>query len=164
MKSNAIVTLLGIADSTLRKYAQAYSEYLSPTGNVGGAGRHRDYTEHDVRVLKLICDMKAQKIGNDDISVTLQSLQNGGWDRLPDLDDNAKALVPLPGALLAAQADRGILQREIELLREQLDALKVETKSAVAAKDDRITELERRLSRSETMLELYESGRLKPSV
>lgn len=154
MKSNAIVALLGIADSTLRKYAKEYADYLSPTGNVGGAGRHRDYTEHDVRVLKLVCDMKAQKIGNDDIEVTLQSLQAGGWDRLPALDDKAQALVPVPGAMVAAQADRSAMQREIDILREMLDRVE----QRLADRDD----LVKRLAEAETMLKLYESGRLKP--
>jgi len=44
MKANAVVTALNIADSTVRKYAEQYAEYLSPSGT-GGGGKHRDYTE-----------------------------------------------------------------------------------------------------------------------
>src|SRR5215208_1489601 len=120
MKSSAVVTMLNMPESTLRKYARDYSEYLSPAGT-GGAGRHRDYTEHDIRVLKLIRDMKLQNVSNEDIDVTLRSLQAGGWDRLSALDESAKAIIPAPGALIAANADRGAMQREIDLLREMLD-------------------------------------------
>jgi DNA-binding transcriptional MerR regulator len=150
MKSSAVVTMLNMPESTLRKYARDYSEYLSPAGT-GGAGRHRDYTDHDIRVLKLVRDMKLQNVSNDDIDVTLGSLQAGGWDRLPALDESAKSIIPAPGALIAANADRGAMQREIDLLREMLDE----------AKADR-DELMRRLHRAETLLELYQTGQLKP--
>lgn len=151
VKSSALVSILNMAESTLRKYARDYAQYLSPSGT-GGAGRHRDYTDHDVRVLKLVRDMKMQNVSADDIEITLQSLQAGGWERLPALGDDAKAIVPSPVALLTAQADRSAMQREIDLLREMVD-------KATADRDD----LLRRLARAETMLELYESGRLKPS-
>ena len=150
MKASAVVNALNIADSTVRKYADLYAEFLSPSG-VGGAGRHRDYTEHDLRVLKLIRDMKYEHVSNEDIDATLRSLQVGGWDRLPALNDNTKAIIPAPGAAIAAQSNREALVREIEIWREMAE-------KAAADRD----ELLGKLHRAETMLELYESGRLKP--
>src|SRR5664279_1647362 len=120
MKPSAVAAALGIAESTVRKYAGEYAEFLSP-GGAGGGHRHRDFAEHDVRVLKLIRDMKAENSSLEDIDVTLQSLKSNNWERLPALDDNAKGLVTSPGALITANADKGIMQREIELLREQLE-------------------------------------------
>ena len=107
--------------------------------------------KHDVRVLKLIRDMKYEHVGNEDIDTTLRSLQTGGWERLPALDGNTKAIMPMPGAVLAAQSDKGALLREIEIWRELAE-------KATADRD----ELLQRLHRAETLLELYEQGRLKP--
>jgi DNA-binding transcriptional MerR regulator len=161
MKANAVVTALGIADSTVRKYAEQYAEFLSPTGT-GGAGRHRDYTDHDVRVLKLIVDMKAGKTSPDDIDVTLRSLQDGGWEQLPALDVGAQALVLSPQAQVMAQADKSAMQREIDVLREMLTNADERADARVAQVTADRDELLKRLHRAELKLELYESGELKP--
>ncbi|MEO8396902.1 MAG: MerR family transcriptional regulator [Chloroflexota bacterium] len=161
MKPSAVAAALGIAESTVRKYAQKYSEFLTP-GGAGGEHKHRDFAEHDVRVLKLIRDMSVASTSPDDVDVTLQSLKSNGWDRLPALDESAKGLVASPGALVAANADKGVMQREIELLREQMDILKADGKDERDQLNAQINDLGRKLSRAETLLELYESGRLKP--
>jgi DNA-binding transcriptional MerR regulator len=153
MKISALVTALNISESSVRNYATQYSEYLSPSG-MGGGGKHRDFTDHDARVLKLVRDMKFQNIDADNIEITLRSLQQGGWERLPPLDGDMKALIPSPGAQIEAQAERAVLVREIELLREQIADLKAER----ADRD----ELVKKLAEAETMIKLYESGRLKP--
>jgi DNA-binding transcriptional MerR regulator len=150
MKSSALVALLNIPESTIRKYAGDYAAYLSPAVNAG-AGRHRDYTDHDARVLKLVIDMKAAKQRPEDIEVTLQSLQAGGWERLPALDENTLAIIPTPQALIVAQTERAVMQKEIDMLREALD-------KATSDRD----ELMRRLARAEMRAELFESGELKP--
>lgn len=157
MKPSAVAAALGIAESTVRKYASEYAEFLSP-GGAGGGHRHRDFAEHDVRVLKLVCDMKTENASAEDIDVTLQSLKSNNWERLPALDDTSKGLVASPGALIAANAEKSVMQREIELLRERIELLNAERKAERADRD----ELLQRLHRAETMLELYESGRLKP--
>jgi len=157
MKPSSVAAALGIAESTVRKYASEYAEFLSP-GGAGGGHRHRDFAEHDVRVLKLIRDMRVENTSQEDIDVTLQSLKNANWERLPALDDSAKGIVASPGALIAANAEKGVMQREIELLREQIERIDAERKAERADRD----ELLKRLHRAETLLELYESGRLKP--
>ena len=163
MKASQVVTALNLADSTVRKYAEQYAEYLSPSGT-GGGGKHRDYTDHDVRVLKLVRDMKFQNISPENIDITLQSLQQGGWERLPALDDDAKAIIPSPAAVVAASAEKSAMQREIEVLREMLDRSEERAQRAIdEAQSDR-DELLHRLHRAELKLELYESGELKPKT
>ena len=152
MKSNALVAILNMPDSTIRKYAQDYAEFLSPTASAGG-GRHRDYTDHDARVLKLVIDMKAAKQHADNIDATLRSLQDSGWERLPALDEDALAIIPAPAAMIAAQTERAVLKREIEILNGLLDK----------ANSDR-DELQRRVARAEMRLEMVLSGELKPKA
>lgn len=161
MKSNALVTLLRCSESTIRKYAGDYADYLSPLAQAG-AGRHRDYTDHDARVLKLVIDMKAAKQTEDSIHATLRSLQANGWERLPALDNDALAVVPSPAAMLAVQTERAVMQKEIDLLREQIEraeAVHKDERTALTADRD---ELVKKLAEAETMIKLYESGRLKP--
>lgn len=154
MKMSAVVTALNAADSTVRKYATLYSDFLSPSG-MGGGGKHRDFTDHDVRVLKLVFDMLAAKQSEDSIHATLRSLEAGGWERLPPLEGNsALAIMPSPSAVIEMQQERAVMQKEIDMLREQLAELKAER----ADRDD----LVKKLAEAETMLRLYESGRLKP--
>lgn len=149
MKSNELVKLLNVPDSTLRRYAQEYAEYLSPVA--GGAGHHRDYSEQDARILRLILDMKGKRTKPADIDVTLSSLRAGNWERLPALDEASKSLIPTPDALITAGLRESALQSQIDLLREMLE-------KATTDRD----ELLRRLSRAETLLELYQQGQLKP--
>lgn len=146
MKSSAVVTMLNTPESTVRKYAREYAEFLSPSAEATG-GRHRDYTDHDVRVLKLIIEMKAAKSTQDTIDVTLNSLRDNGWERLPALDESALAIIPSPAALLEAQAERAVMQKEIDMLRERID----EMKATQADREDLI----RKLAERETMLRLY---------
>lgn len=151
MKSSALVDLLHLPESTIRKYATDYAEYLSPSA-VGGGGRHRDYTDHDARVLKLVIDMKAAKQSAENIDVTLRSLQDGGWERLPTLDENALALLPTPQAMITAQTERAVMQKEIDMLREQLDR----------ATTDRDTLL-KRVAQLELKMEMIEQGWRPPT-
>ncbi len=153
MKSGALVAILNTPESTIRKYAADYAEFLSPTASAAG-GRHRDYSDHDARVLKLVIDMKAAKQDGGSIDATLKALQDSSWERLPQLDEKSLAVIPTPAALLAAQTERAVMQKEIDMLREQVIDLKAE-------RADRDV-LVKKLAEAETMLRLYEDGRLKP--
>lgn len=149
MKSSVLVSLLNIPESTIRKYAGDYAAFLSPAANAG-AGRHRDYTEHDARVLKLVIDMKAVKQSPENIDITLRSLQNTGWERLPKLDESALAILPTPEGMIQAATERAVMQKEIDMLRDSLN-------KATSDRD----ELLKRIARAELRLELYESGLLR---
>lgn len=148
MKAHEARKLLDdLPESTLRKYAQDYAEYLSPFAG----RRHREYTDQDVRILRLIVEMKAKRQTQDDIDVTLRSLEAGDWQQLPELPEAAQALVPTESSMIALQTKTSGLQREIEVLREMLDK----------EREDR-SELLQRIGRLEAQIELYESGRLTP--
>jgi DNA-binding transcriptional MerR regulator len=147
MKSGDLVKLLRLPESTLRKYAQEYSDYLSPSN----ASRHREYTEHDARVLKLIMDMKAEKVSGANIEVTLSSLQSGDWQQLPPLDRSTAGIIPTEQNLVAAQQDLSALKREAAIFRELYEQEKGKNE-----------ETARKLAEAELLVKLYESGRLKP--
>lgn len=148
MKANELLKFLnGLPDSTLRKYAQDYAEYLSPTSG----NRHRNYTEQDARILRLIVDMKAQRVKPENIDATLSSLQAGNWERLPKLSEADQSIVPSQATIIDLQNDRSALQREIDVLREMLANERADRDELLA-----------RMHRAETLLELYRTGKLKP--
>lgn len=153
MKAHELIKLLDIPESTMRKYAQDYDEYLSSPISK----RHRDYTDQDARILKLIVEMKAKRTEPENIDATLSSLQAGGWQQLPELAE-ASSIVPTEQNLVAAKATMSAMQREIDVLREMLDRAE-EREAAKSADRDNLL---RRLERAETLLELYKSGELKP--
>lgn len=153
MKAHELIKLLDIPESTMRKYAQDYDEYLSPPISK----RHRDYTDQDARILKLIVEMKAKRTDPENIDATLSSLQAGGWQQLPELTE-ASSIVPTEQNLVAAKATMSAMQREIDVLREMLNRAE-EREAAKSADRDNLL---RRLERAETLLELYKSGELKP--
>lgn len=146
MKSGELAKRLNLPTSTLHKYSQDYKTYLSAPG----AG-HREYTEQDERILRLILEMKAERTPQGDIDVTLSSLQAGNWERLPALDEPAKSLVPTQDNVIALDKEKTAMQREIDLLREMLTESRADRDTLLA-----------RLYRAETLLELYQSGKLKP--
>lgn len=150
MKSADVVKLLNLNDSTIRRYAQEYGEFLSDAG-AGGSGHHRNFTEQDVRILRQIHNMKAERARPEDITDALRSLEALNWEPLPALDNATQSIVPTPGALVAAGQRESAMQREIDLLREMLE-------KATGDRDD----LLRRLHEAEQLVRLYESGRLKP--
>lgn len=148
MKANEVRRLLDdLPESTLRKYAKDYAEYLSPFAGL----RHREYTDLDARILRLIVDMKAKRQSPDDIDVTLRSLQAGDWEQLPELEEAAQSLVPTESAMISLQSKSSALQREIAVLREMLDKERADR-----------SELLQKIGRLEAQVELYESGRLSP--
>jgi DNA-binding transcriptional MerR regulator len=157
MKPSVAAATLGIAESTIRKYATDYGDFLSPAG-AGGDRKHRDFDERDVRVLKLIRDMYAAGTNADDMDVTLQSLKSSDWERLPQLDETARSIVPAPGALMEANRHNDLLQGEINVLREQLE--KAEARNAADRQE--VIDLQRKLAQAELRIELLNSGELKP--
>lgn len=155
MRASQLCAMLdNMADSTLRKLATDYADYLSPSAT-GDGRKHRDYTDHDARVLKLVHDMKRANQSEADIEVTLASLQAGAWERLPRLDEQTSAIIPSPAAMIESQRERAVLQREIELLRERIAELN-------ASQADR-EQLIRQLVAAETELRLIKSGWRPPS-
>lgn len=161
MKSSALVALLQIPESTIRKYARDFEQYLSP-GAAGASGRHREYSDHDARVLKLIVDMKRSGTNLESIGASLAMLQANNWEQLPPLETGAKSLILDTVGQIQAQADRSALQREIEVLRTQIDHLEQLRKEDLAAAQRDRDELLRRMHKAETLLELYQQGKLKP--
>lgn len=148
MKSNELVQLFGVSESTIRNYVREYAQYLSPSA-VGGGGQHRSFTEQDAKVLSLIIDMRSQNQSADTIALQLSALQSNNWEQLPEIKSTQKEI-----ALNQPVADKAILsalQREADVYK---GLYETERANNNALRD--------RAAKAENLVELYESGRLKP--
>jgi DNA-binding transcriptional MerR regulator len=172
MKPHDAANRLEIAIPTLRQWAYEYREFLSPQA-VGGGGRHRDFADHDLRVLFFVREQKRMGYPADEIHLTLRQLEQDSWEKLPDIPERsnmaAVPVVPEAAARAALDAERRSLLHEISFLHEQnkrleeqLAASQDEVKSVLREKDDEVKELTRKLAQVETELTFYRSGRLKP--
>jgi DNA-binding transcriptional MerR regulator len=160
MNSSALVAVLRAPESTIRKFASKYAGYLSPSAQ--GGGRHRDYTDLDARIIRLIIVMKRENQTDENIETTLSSLQASNWERLPQLDETALSVMPLPGGQIIAGMKESAMLREIEVMQRdherEVNMLREMLKDERADRD----ELLRRLHEAEQLVRLYESGRIKP--
>jgi DNA-binding transcriptional MerR regulator len=163
MKVADVAGLVGIAGSTVRAWSMGeYKRYLSPTAQ-GGSGSTRNFTELDARILALIYTRKTSGAAAQDIHAELQALQGDDWNDLPPLSATvgnvaSVPVVPAAAAEMALSAHTQALLREIADLRQRIDTLEGKNDTLQTT----VSDLRAKLARAETLVELYESGRLKP--
>jgi DNA-binding transcriptional MerR regulator len=168
VKPHDVAGYLEIAVPTVRQWASEYKEFLSPNA-AGGDGRHRDFSDLDLRILNFIRQEKRKSVPAPEIHLALNRLQQENWEGLPYLSERPHVaqvpMVPEAAAHAALDAERRALLREIVLLRELLEKSEIEGKekdAVIGEQTKEIKELTRQLAEVETELKLYRSGRLKP--
>jgi DNA-binding transcriptional MerR regulator len=113
--------LFSVAPETVRNWSEEFSRHLSVTANPG-KGRHRNFTEDDMRVLGLISDLKNQGLMYEDIHAALDNGQRGEPPNFPP--DDLQALV------VTDQKQQSIIQ--LQQLELQIANLKQERDQAIA--------------------------------
>lgn len=114
---------LNVSTETVRGWSIEFARYLSPTATPS-AGRHRRFTDNDMRVFTLIAELKNSGLLYEDIHAALTSGQRGD--------------LPTPGALVIRSetgAQLAILEhriRELETERETLAAQLTEAQTQKA--------------------------------
>jgi DNA-binding transcriptional MerR regulator len=177
MKPQDVATLLGIGRSTVTTWTMGeFKEYFTP-GAQGGSGRPRNLSDFDVRLLHLIDEMKKTNVPGDEIHAALRQLRDNDWQGLPDMPEagTGTAVVPVMPTAAADAAVNTLLRENNELrhrmrdLEDKIDSLHREAKADIAAergeRDKLLRELgdvRAKLERANTIIELYEEGRLKP--
>lgn len=147
MKPSDVSTRVGISSVTVRSWSNQFARFMSPTG-AGGDGRHRDFSDVDVRVMYYIKTEKARGQTGDEIAQSLASLQaNGALEDLPMPDDRHLSDVPmLPVA--AAEEARKLLLAQIATLENRVGSLE---RQIAAEQAGRRTDNERLLREMNTM-------------
>lgn len=170
MKPHEVAQLLGIAVSTVRTWSLSeFKPYLSPTAQ-GGENRRRDFTDRDIQIIAHIASMSHRSMPRDEMHDELRRLQADDWRNLPPLPEAPPNTVPVPvmptaTAQLALEIERRNLQEKIAGMQGMIDELKADLASARADKEAILRELATltgEIERQKLMVELYESGRLKP--
>ena len=110
-------TMLLIAPSTLRKYANLYSEHLSESAR----RKQRKYTDSDIATLKRVCQLRSEGVSLDQVS-----------DKLGIVD-------------ITKPQDSLLLIPEISQAFEDLRAVIANMQDQNTAQVERIDELEARL-------------------
>jgi DNA-binding transcriptional MerR regulator len=135
--------LLGLSHETIRKYSLDFAEFLSEGANPP-EGKHRTYSESDLRALGLIAIMKARNSSNEDIKATLKA---GAEGELSSLLEGEPILNPVMERTIARQ-ELANLQRIIEQAqadREAAEAEAQEWRDIAKEQKGRIAELEKQI-------------------
>lgn len=165
MTPQALANWLGISPNTIRGWADMdrFGRFLSPTG-AGGDGKRRRFSEQDQRLIAHIAHLKFDEgFDEDSIALALTQLQQSEWQDLPPMplpaEERKRATLGEQGqTALELRARVDSLLQETARLQKRIDALE-----GLREVDRReIIDLREQLAKTQTLLELYESGRLKP--
>jgi DNA-binding transcriptional MerR regulator len=160
MKPHEVANLIGVDSSTIRNWSREYADFFSAQA-AGGEGRHRSFTDLDVRLVFYISQLKRSNFTKDEIALALQQVRADSWETLPPLPDSQPSarvpVVPAAAADAALESERRSLMREIAMLQDRIE------KMEGSARSDRetILELTRRLATAEAELRLWQDGRLR---
>lgn len=143
--TSQVAKRFGVAEQTVKNWAKEFAEYLSPTATPE-PGKRRAFTADDVAIFALAHGMVGRGRDTDAAHVALRAGQRG---------ESGIVAANTADTLISVQRERDMLQGALIELRQQL-------KDSRDTRDQRIAELERELSRTQTLLELYQSGKLKP--
>lgn len=161
--------LTGVGRSTITGWtSREFKDYFSPTAQAAD-GRARDLTEHDVRLLVFLKQETDARRTRPQIMEALRQLQANDWRDLPDIPYGSQSavvpVVPSAAADAAITSERRVYLAQIDVLQKQLEQAQQEAQTARQQHEPLLREigdLKADLARAQLMLELYESGRIKP--
>lgn len=110
-------TLLRVSRETVRTYAEEFAQYLSPMAAPGDK-RHRQFTEDDLKVLKLVADLKRNGRVYQEIH---EALEDGVRGDMPDL-----SILGPPGGVTALT----MLERRMNELGAEMQTVRLERDEA----------------------------------
>ncbi len=151
-QSQQIQELFDISRETVRQWAKAFSDFLSPGASPGGS-RHRVYTEDDLKVFSLVNDLRKRGMRTDDI---VAALTNGQRGDMPEGIEKGVTLYQSRVALRDSYGKIEDLENTIQQLREENIRLQTLLEASTDTKAD---DLERAYRRIEELSE--EIGALK---
>lgn len=166
MKPSDVSSMIGVSSVTIRKWSNEFASYLSPTG-AGGDGRHRDFTETDVRVLKVIKELRDGGRTRRDIETALETaIAQGTINDVPLPDGSLRTakvpMIPTAAADAALNMSNSSLLREIAFLEARIQEMKDERAAIEAQMKEERFEREKLLreigqSRSDLLREINEA-------
>lgn len=117
--SRHVRLLYDISAETVRNWCDEFTEYLSPTA-IPGKGKHRNFTEDDMRVFDLIAQMKGQGLTYEQIHASLNNGQRGNVPELP-AEEMHEIIVAEEQGKLTFEIE--VVQRALRLVTQERDEL-----------------------------------------
>lgn len=117
--SRHVRLLHDISSETIRNWCDEFGDYLSSTANPG-KGKHRNFTDDDMRVFDLIAKMKGQGLTYEQIHAALLNGQRGDEPQLP-AEEMQELIVKEEKSQLSLEVE--VIQRALRLVTEERDKL-----------------------------------------
>lgn len=114
--SRDVTEFFNITHETVRVWSNEFARHLSP-GATPGDGRHRRFTQDDIRVFSLVSELKARRMTFMDIHASLDAGQRGD---LPSKDEVGIVVAEYQQKMMALQALLQDVRRERDELLEKL--------------------------------------------
>lgn len=171
MKPYQLARRLQIGRSTITLWTSnpLFIPFLSDDGRGGRGGLPREFNEHDAAVMNFIVQMKRANWTEVNIAKALEQHKADSWQQLPPAPKTeGEAMFPVvPQATmqLALLTERQAFEQQIEFYRAESERQRALVEAAGANAERLLRELgdmQARLAKAEALLELYDSGRLKP--
>jgi DNA-binding transcriptional MerR regulator len=165
-QSKHLQNLFDVSSQTIRTWADEFQEYMSPSASPE-PGRHRQFTEEDLRVFALIKELKGQGKLYEDIHASLKAGSRGDLPTLPP--DDMVDIVATQQGLALLQQFQSLIQRvetldsEVKSMRESLKAERVQElkEELEKARSDKM-EMMRKIGRLEALLEIEREKNAQP--
>lgn len=164
-KTRHIQRYFDISYETVRTWAEEFKVYLSPLANPG-EGRHRVFSEDDLRVFSLVRDMKEKGNTFADIHVSLKMGERGELPQISFDDEVVEelAIAQTNRTLTQLTQERDEAVKELQVVKEELikfrtqlemrAASEVELKAQLQHAQERIEKLLQEKVRLEVLLEM----------
>lgn len=150
LSTKEVATRVGVSTATLRLWTtQDYKAFFTPDAQ--GDGKRRTWRDHDVKLAKLIAEMRSQNMDADDIIATLQTMRANDWKGLPEMPDALPSLAAVQKVAETRLDEREkALRSHIATLAGEIETLRTELRT----ERQRSTELGEQLSAKERALGL----------
>lgn len=131
--------MFNISSATVRKWADEFSDFLSPSANPP-SGTTRRFTDEDMRVFATIIRLKDSSMVTDEV---IAELETGTLDDLP---------IQIPDELIevASNSTGALILKAIEQFEQRLDKLE----NGLDKKDTEIASLNQEIGRLKALLEI----------
>lgn len=175
MKTKELADWLGVSAPSIRLWAteNEFARYLSPTG-AGGEGKTRAFSDEDARILAYIGHLKRQGLSREELYLALDRMEQDDWEDLPPMPPppasmRSLRMIPEMAADTALSSQKSSLMREISILQDRVETLQETLSNERSQSSEKheallreIADLRAKLERANTIIELYDEGRLKP--
>jgi DNA-binding transcriptional MerR regulator len=154
-RNSDVQALFGVSSETVRAWSEEFSEYLSPTATPG-TGKHRVFSDEDLRVFAYISSARASGMDTDEIHAGLRSGQRGD---VPTVLDTRSMEIGVNLQLSIARRQIDDLQQELEISRSRESELQHKLIRAETRLEETEKNTEQRLSELRIALEQSREGR-----